>query len=161
MNRSVQIGLGLAATVATALGAVWGFTKTDGGTTEVARSIAPMEHWMHPQELVHKQAPIRILTNMRTAIGYDDPDMARSVEHFPEYVNAIAGYDVAALAEADPPSAYYACAAAGEDGPNAWCSARFGIQHSGRNYDVIVEVGDRGYSETRKPAEVIVVHGES
>ena len=55
---------------------------------------------------MHKQAPIRVLTNMRTAIGYDDPDMARSVEHFPEYVS-------------------------------------------------------RRYGETRKPAEVIVVHGES
>mgnify|MGYP006897781816 CR=1 FL=1 len=106
MNRSVQIGLGLAATVVTALGAVWGFTKTDGGTTEVARSIAPMGHWKHPQELVHKQAPIRVLTNMRTATGYDDSDMARSTEHFPEYVN-------------------------------------------------------RRYGETRKPAEVTVLHGES
>lgn len=138
-----------------------GCMRTDGGTTDAARAIAPMLHWTNPTERVYEQGPLRALTNMRTAIGYDDPDMDRSIEEFPQYVSAIAGYDVAAAAEQDPTSTFYACAAAGEDGPRAWCSTRFRWTYNGQPFDVTVEVGDRGYGETGKPAEVTVLHNEN
>ena len=135
--------------------ALW---PTDAGTTDVARSIAPMGHWEGAQEDVVKQWPLRLLTTARTSIGYDDPDPGASAEQFREYVNGIAGFDVAADAQTERYQSHYYCGRNVEiPGTPMECSAGFQKQVGVRRFDVIVEVGMPLNTVTRKPAEITVV----
>lgn len=148
--------LGLAAGVLLLLGALIGFSRTDGGTTAATRSIAPMEHWTSPEEEVVRQTPLRLLTTMRTSIGYDDPDIDLSIEQFPEYVNRIAGYDVLGDASSQPGTTYYSCGSDDQES-GAQCSTRFRWDYEGREYEVLIDVGHQRNTYSGKPAEIVVL----
>ena len=132
--------------------------QTDEGTEDAIDSIVPMINWKNPEKEVIKQPPLRIVTNIRTTIGYDDEDIPLSIEKFPEFVNDLAGFDVYEHSIENPTKTHYYCGNEDDELKETICSTRFKKKFDDTWYDVLVDINQPEQGYTGKPVEISVLY---